>query len=197
MGDGGGAGRADVDILEAMAGEKSADAETAECERLRPIRMRSDATAGDAEEAIRPHRGQGRLGVRHVLRSSDPIQDAADKMAAELAAGKLKTLPHLGEKDGSLCYYCVTNDWLTMAEGDSAATLGCGCRGVRRGSEGKSCGRSLQLRGARLPLSVGRRPGGYDSPHSVIGPPLSVPSSRGSHGSRWTGFQVVVYVHSQ
>jgi hypothetical protein len=26
----------------------------------------------------------------------------------------------LGEKDGFLCYYCVINDWLTTAEGDSA-----------------------------------------------------------------------------
>ena len=35
-----------------------------------------------------------------------------------------------------MCNYCVINDWLTTAEGDSAATLGCGFRGVRRESEG-------------------------------------------------------------
>ena len=78
-----------------------------------------------------------------------------------------------------MCNYCVINDWLTTAEGDSAATLGCGFRGVRRESEGMSRGQRLQLRGVRLPLAGGR-PGGYDSPHSATGPPLSVPGSRGS-----------------
>ena len=66
-----------------------------------------------------------------------------------------------------MCNYCVINDWLTTAEGDSAATLGCGFRGVRRESEGMSRGQSLQLRGVRLPLAGGR-PGGYDSPYSPL-----------------------------
>ena len=66
-----------------------------------------------------------------------------------------------------MCNYCVINDWLTTAEGDSAATLGCGFRGVRRESEGMSRGQRLQLRGVRLPL-VGGRPGGYDSPYSPL-----------------------------
>ena len=35
-----------------------------------------------------------------------------------------------------MIYFWVINDWLTTAEGDSAATLGCGFRGVRRESEG-------------------------------------------------------------
>ena len=42
--------------------------------------------------------------------------------------------------NSDVIYYYVINDWLTTAEGDSAATLGCGFRGVRRESEGMSRG---------------------------------------------------------
>ena len=42
--------------------------------------------------------------------------------------------------NSDVIYYYVINDWLTTAEGDSPATLGCGFRGVRRESEGMSRG---------------------------------------------------------
>ena len=78
------------------------------------------------------------------------------------------------------------------AEGDSAATLGCGFRGVRRESEGKSRGRSLQLR-VRLPLA-GRDDdqGGMTPPTLLLGC-LRAPGGRGSHGSWWTRVSVVLY----
>ena len=81
--------------------------------------------------------------------------------------------------NSDVIYFWVINDWLTTAEGDSAATLGCGFRGVRRESEGKSRGRSLQLR-VRLPLA-GRDDdqGGMTPPTLLLGC-LRAPGSRGS-----------------